>query len=34
MEKTKDKKKEQLDDLIEKLKQDGKPIDWAIMVLC
>jgi len=34
MEKTKDKKKEQLDAQMEKMKQDGKPIDWAIMVLC
>ena len=34
MEKTMDMKKELLDALIEKMKQDGKPIDWAIMVLC
>jgi len=30
----KDKKKEQLKALIEKMKQDGKSIDWATAVLC
>jgi hypothetical protein len=29
-----DKKKEQLKALIEKMKQEGKPIDWATAVLC
>ena len=28
------KKKEQIKALIEKMKQDGKPIDWATVVLC
>jgi hypothetical protein len=34
MDNLKDKKKEQLKALIEKMKQDGKPIDWATAVLC
>ena len=29
-----DKKKEQIKALIEKMKQEGKPIDWATAVLC
>jgi hypothetical protein len=29
-----DKKKEQIKTLIEKMKQEGKPIDWVIVVLC
>jgi hypothetical protein len=29
-----DKKKEQIKALIEKMKQEGKPIDWATVVLC
>ncbi len=29
-----DKKKDQIKALIEKMKQEGKPIDWAIIVLC
>jgi hypothetical protein len=29
-----DKKKEQIRALIEKMKQEGKPIDWATAVLC
>ncbi len=29
-----DKKKDQIKALIEKMKQEGKPIDWATIVLC
>ena len=29
-----DKKKEKIKALIEKMKQEGKPIDWATIVLC
>ena len=29
-----DKKKEQIKALIEKMKHEGKPIDWATIVLC
>jgi hypothetical protein len=29
-----DKKKEQIKALIEQMKQEGKPIDWATAVLC
>ena len=29
-----DKKKEQIKALIEKMKREGKPIDWATAVLC
>jgi hypothetical protein len=29
-----DKKKEQIKALIEKMKQEGKPIDWTAIVLC
>jgi hypothetical protein len=29
-----DKKKEQIKALIEKMKQEGKSIDWATAVLC
>ena len=29
-----DKKKEQIKTLIEKMKQEGKPIDCVIVVLC
>ena len=29
-----DKKKDQIKVLIEKMKQEGKPIDWATKVLC
>ena len=29
-----DKKKDQIKALIEKMKQEGKPIDWATTVLC
>jgi hypothetical protein len=29
-----DQKKEQIKALIEKMKQEGKPIDWATAVLC
>ena len=29
-----DKKKEQIKALIERMKQEGKPIDWATVVLC
>ena len=28
------KKKEQIKALIEKMKKEGKPIDWAVAVLC
>ncbi len=28
------KKKEQINDLIKKMKQEGKPVDWATVVLC
>ena len=28
------KKKEQIKALIEKMKREGKPIDWTIAVLC
>ena len=34
MDKKTEKKKEQLMALVEKMKQDGKPIDWATAVLC
>lgn len=29
-----DKKMDQIKALIEKMKQEGKPIDWATIVLC
>lgn len=29
-----DKKKERIKALIEKMTQEGKPIDWATIVLC
>ena len=29
-----DIKREQIKALIEKMKQEGKPIDWATVVLC
>lgn len=29
-----DKKKDQIKALIEKMKQEGEPIDWATIVLC
>lgn len=29
-----DKKKDQIKALIEIMKQEGKPIDWATIVLC
>ena len=32
--KKKKKKKNQIKALIEKMKQEGKPIDWATIVLC
>ena len=28
------KKKDQIKVMIEKMKQEGKPIDWATIVLC
>lgn len=28
------KKKEQINALIKKMKKEGKPIDWATVVLC
>ena len=31
---TTDKKKEQIKALMKKMKQEGKPIDWATVVLC
>ena len=34
MEKPRDIKREQIKALIEKMKQEGKPIDWAVAVLC
>ena len=34
MEQPKDIKREQIKALIEKMKQEGKPIDWATIVLC
>ena len=34
MEKPSDIKREQIKALIAKMKQDGKPIDWATIVLC
>ena len=34
MEQPKDTKREQIKALIEKMKQEGKPIDWATIVLC
>ena len=34
MEQPKDIKREQIKALMEKMKQDGKPIDWATIVLC
>ena len=34
MEQPKDIKREQIMALIERMKQDGKPIDWATIVLC
>lgn len=29
-----DKKREQIKALLEKMKHEGKPIDWATAVLC
>jgi hypothetical protein len=29
-----DKKKDQIKALMERMKQEGKPIDWATIVLC
>ena len=29
-----DKKKEQIKALVERMKREGKPIDWATFVLC
>ena len=29
-----DKKKEQIKALVERMKREGKPIDWAAIVLC
>ena len=34
MEQPKDIKREQIKALMEKMKQEGKPIDWATIVLC
>jgi len=34
MEQPKDIKREQIKALMEKMKQEGKPIDWATAVLC
>jgi hypothetical protein len=34
MENITDHKKEQIKALVEKMKRDGKPIDWATIVLC
>ena len=34
MENPSDIKREQIKALIEKMKQEGKPIDWATVVLC
>ena len=34
MENTRDIKQEQMKALIEKMKQEGKPIGWATIVLC
>jgi len=34
MENPSDIKREQIKALIEKMKQDGKPIDWATVILC
>jgi hypothetical protein len=34
MEQPKDIKREQIKALMEKMKQDGKSIDWATIVLC
>ena len=34
MEQPKDIKREQIKEQIEKMKQEGKPIDWATIVLC
>ena len=31
---TMEKKKQQIKAIIEKAKKDGKPIDWATVVLC
>lgn len=31
---TVNKKKEQIKALVEKMKQEGKPVDWATVVLC
>jgi hypothetical protein len=29
-----DKKKEEIKALVERMKREGKPIDWATIVLC
>jgi len=34
MENSRDIKREQIKALIEKMKQEGKPIDWATAVFC
>jgi hypothetical protein len=34
MEQPNDTKREQIKALMEKMKQEGKPIDWAAIVLC
>ena len=34
MEQPKDTKREQIKALMEKMKQEGTPIDWATIVLC
>ncbi len=34
MEQTRNVKREQIKALTEKMKQEGKPIDWATIVLC
>ena len=34
MEQPKDIKREQIKALMERMKQEGKPIDWATIVLC
>lgn len=34
MEQTRNVKREQIKALAEKMKQEGKPIDWATIVLC
>ena len=34
MEQPKDTKREQIKALMEKMKKEGKPIDWATIVLC